>query len=106
MKKFWIDWVAISFAVVGIILMSLIYAPVEQFLNYNSVGEDVQAVLNVTCKPVIIATFFLMPDNKYMMLVGSIVLQGLVYFLIGKAVSVCVRIILRKKEASLGGPGS
>jgi len=80
--------------------MSCRIKPLEQFLNGNSLGEDVQAVLVVTCGPVMIATCFL---PEAMMSVGCFVLQGLMYFLIGKGVSVFLRIVLREKEASKCG---
>jgi hypothetical protein len=112
MKKFWTDWTAIGFTAVGIVLMAFTIAwrinPVEgsvipQFLKDNLVGEAVHLVLLITCMPVWCVTVFLMSDTYPACVVGMFFLQGLVYFLIGKAVSVCVRKLLRKKEASAHG---
>jgi len=112
MKQFWTDWIAIGFTAAGIILMAFTVAwrinPVEgsvipQFLKDNLAGEAVHLLLLITCMPVWFVAIFLIPDNYPACVVGMFFLQGLVYFLIGKAVSVCLRKLLRKKEDSAHG---
>jgi hypothetical protein len=119
MKKFWTDRIALGSAAVGMILMAFTLAwrinPVEQsvvprFLFDNPVGVAVFWVLFVTCMPVWIAGMILTamltggraPDwvpvwlTTAISVVGTISLQGLLYFLIGKGVSVCARRFLGK----------
>lgn len=113
MKRFWKDRIALAFAGTGIVLMvfTIIWRvnPVEgsvvpRFLTGSPVGEAVLWILFVTCMPVWIATVILgtavlgsdrnlewFPHWLHVLDVGMILLQGLVYFLLGKAVSLCVR---------------
>jgi hypothetical protein len=109
MKKFWTDWAAIGFAAVGIVLMAFTIAwrinPAEgsvipQFLKDNFAGEAVHLVLLITCMPVWCVAVLLISDTSSACVVAMFFIQGLVYFLIGKAVAVTVRKLLRKKEAS------
>ena len=106
MKKFWIDSTAIVFAMVGIVLMALTLAwrvnPAEgsvipQFLRDNVAGQAVHLLLLVTCMPVWFAAVLLLPANYPASVVRMIVLQAIVYFLIGKAVGVCFRRLFRKE---------
>ena len=114
MRGFWTDRTALSFAAAGMILMALTIAwrinPVEgsvvpRFLYDSALGRAVFWVLFVTCMPVFIAGMFLIRDGDCGWLpdwvpVGTItllLLQGVVYFLVGKVVSICARRFLRKK---------
>ena len=121
MIKFWKDRISIAFAATGIVLMifTVIWNinPVEgsvvpRFLTGNPIGMGVLWILFVTCMPVWMATVVLgtamlgsdrnpdwLPHWLNIFHVGMIVLQGLVYFLIGKAVSVCIRKFQGKQTA-------
>jgi hypothetical protein len=121
MKKFWKDWIAIWSAAVGMVLMAFTLAwrinPVEgsvvpRFLFDNPLGVAVFWVLFVTCMPVWIVGMMLtvivlgdpvpdwlsrwLPNWFYPSYLGVFMLQGAVYFLIGKGVSACVRRLRRK----------
>lgn len=123
MKQFWKDRIALGFAAAGVVLMVFTLAwrinPVEgsvvpDFLFNNPLGVAVFWVLFVTCMPVYIACMTLT-----VMLLGDpapewlgrwfpqwvladyclmFCLQGIVHFLFGKLVSVCVRKWLRPKD--------
>jgi hypothetical protein len=121
MKKFLKDWFAIAFAAAGMVLMALTLLwrinPVEgsvvpRFLTDNPAGMAVFWLLFITCMPVWMATLMLgtlilgsvrnpdwLPHWLNIFHVGMMVLQGLIYFLIGKAVSGCIRKFRRKKNA-------
>lgn len=116
MKKFWTDRIAVLTALVGIILMVLTIVwrinPVEgsvvpRFLTGNPVGGAVICVLLVTCMPVWIlsvsVTMLLpLPDHiQYVLACGAMLIaQGVVYFMIGKLISICVRRLSRRRESS------
>ena len=116
-KQFWKDRAALSFAAVGIVLMILTLMcrvnPVEQsvvrprFLEDTPTGMGILWVLLVTCMPVWIAILTLTEglglSSIPVFSLGAISLQGIVYFLIAKAVSFCVRKLWRKKRSLESG---
>jgi len=107
MKTFWTDRVAIVTTLVGIILMVLTIVwrinPVEgsvmpRFLTGNPVGIAVIFILLVTCMPawiVAVSVGMLLPfserTQEVLVYVSMLILQGVIYFMIGKLISVCVR---------------
>lgn len=116
MKRFWTDRIAIGTALVGIGLMILTIlwrinpaegSVVPRFLTSNPVGMGVMWVLLITCMPVWIAAVsltMLIPLSEYIqhgIACGlMIILQCIVYFLLGKLISLSVRKLLRRKESS------
>jgi hypothetical protein len=116
MRRFWIDRIAIGTALVGVGLMILTILwrinPVEgsvvpRFLTSNPVGMGVIWVLLITCMPVwsaAVSLTMLIPLSEYMQYGVAcglmIILQCIVYFLLGKLISLSVRKLLRKKESS------
>jgi hypothetical protein len=121
MKNFWKDRVALAFAVAGMVLMVLTIIwrvnPVEgsvipRFLTGNLVGMGVLWILLITCMPVWIVTTVLgtvilgsdrnldwFPHWLHVFDMARVLFQGIVYFLIGKLVSLCVRKLARGKAA-------
>ena len=113
---FWTDRIAIITALVGIVLMILTIVwrinPVEgsvvpDFLTGNPVGRGVIWVLVVTCMPVwiiAVALCMLLPLHEraqWMLSCGAmLVVQGIVYFMIGKLISLSVRRFKRRKLSS------
>ena len=123
MKKLWSDKVAITVALVGIVLMILTLlwrinpaegSVVPQFLTGNPVGMAVCWILFVTCMPVWIlcvtlySTFLHLPEGREYVAVciAMVVIQGIAYFMIGKLISLCVRQLSRRKEASNQSTGA
>ena len=112
-NKFWTDWTAIGLAVAGMVLMAFTIVwrinPVEgsvipDFLKNNVTGEAVLWILLISCMPVwtiTVALFMWFPgagQNQWALACGTmIVFQGILYFLIGKGVSVCLRALRRKR---------
>ena len=119
MKEFWTARIALGFAVVGVVLMALTIAwrinPVEgsvvpRFLTHNPIGIAIIWILLVTCIPVwifAVSLSLLLPLSdriQYLLACGwMLVFQAILYFLIGKLVSVCRRRLKRKNEASKQG---
>ena len=107
MKRFWTDKIAITTALVGVALMGLTIIwhinPVEgsvvpQFLTGNPIGVAVIWILLATCMLVWLPTVYLVTfipvaeQTQYVMACGiMILLQCMVYFMVGKLISVCVR---------------
>jgi hypothetical protein len=108
MQKFWTDRTALTFAAAGIVLMALTIAwrinPVEgsvvpRFLRDNPFGIAVFWMLFVACMPAFLAVMVLVRDGNVSWLpdwipvwhVSLLLLQGMVYFMIGKAVSAWTR---------------
>lgn len=112
-RTFWADRTALWFAAVGMVLMALTITwrinPVEgsvvpKFFFDNPIGLVAFWILFATCMPVFAAGMFLGATGFLdgapgwfpvlnLLLVG---LQGLVYFLMGKGVSVCSRRLFKK----------
>jgi hypothetical protein len=113
MRGFWTDRIAIVTALIGVGLMILTIVwrinPVEgsvvpRFLTGNPVGVAVIYVLVVTCMPVWILAVSLsmsvpLPEHgQYVLACGSmLIFQAVVYFMIGKLISICVRRFKKKK---------
>jgi hypothetical protein len=111
MKRFFVDWLALGFAVVGVLLMALTLTwrinPVEnsvmpRFLFNNAAGLALFWVLFVTCMPaycvalIAVVTLLGDPGPAWMPAVpvfkiAAFVVQVVVFFLVGKAVSWCWR---------------
>jgi len=74
------------------------------FLTGNSFGHVVIYALLVTCMPVFLALIVIPPlpiseNYEWIIVFGvMIVLQGLVYFLLGKLISQIVKLIARKRS--------
>jgi hypothetical protein len=116
MRRFWKDRTAITVALVGMGLMILTIVwrinPAEssvmpRFLTSNPVGVAVICVLLATCMPVwipVVSLTMLIPlseHTQYGVACGvMIVLQGILYFMMGKLISLCVRKLSRRKGAS------
>lgn len=115
-RNFWKDWIAISFAVTGMILMVLTMAwrinPVEgsvvpDFFHSNPIGQVLFWILLITSMPVFILTGSLpihFPGNEQtqrtLMCAAMAAIQGLQYFLIGKGASSGIRRLRRKRQPS------
>jgi hypothetical protein len=121
MKTFWKDRVAIAFAATGIVLMVLTVIwrvnPVEgsvvpRFITGSPVGRLVLCVLYVTCMSVWFHTDLLVgvmlgpaqhlvrsPRWLHKFDMAKVVLPGIMYLLIGKPVSLCVRKLAEKRSA-------
>ena len=111
MKTFWTDRIALVTSGIGIALMILTAVwrvnPVEgsvmpDFLSDNPFGEALLLVLIVTCMPVwiptvfsvvVLASFVGVPesDSFGMSNVAAVIVQGIVYFMFGKLISVWFR---------------
>ena len=116
MKRFWIDHIAIIAALVGIVLMALTIVwrvnPVEgsvipRFLTDNSVGMGILWVLLVTCMPVWILSVALIElislplRYEYIFACGAMLtIQGMLYFMIGKVISLCLEKLKRRSGSS------
>ena len=107
MKKFWTDRIALVTSGIGIALMILTAVwrvnPVEgsvmpDFLTGNPFGEALLYVLIVTCMPVwiptvfsvvVLASFVGIPESDGLVLSNgaAVIVQGIVYFMIGKLIS-------------------
>jgi hypothetical protein len=114
-KRFWTDRIAIGTALVGIGLMILTIlwrinpaegSVVPQFLTSNPVGMGVMWILLITCMPAWIAAVslsMLIPFSEpiqYGVACGlMMILQCIVYFLLGKLISLGGRKLLRRKES-------
>jgi hypothetical protein len=78
-----------------------------RFLHDHPLGIAGLWILLVTCMPVFILTMMLVRDGNFAWVPSWIplwnitlfLLQGIVYFLIGKAVSLCVRRLKRNKTS-------
>jgi hypothetical protein len=119
MKRFWTDRIAIGTALVGIGLMVLTIfwrinpaegSVVPKFLTSRPVGVGVMWVLLITCMPawfaaVSLSTLMPLSDHvQYGVACGlMIILQCIVYFLLGKLISLSGRKLLRRKESSNQG---
>ena len=116
MRQFWTDRIAIVTALVGagLMILTIIWrinpaegSVVPDFLTGNPVGVAVICVLVVTCMPAWILSVTLcmllpLPERMQWLLscATMLVIQGIVYFMIGKLISLCVRKFCRKKESS------
>jgi hypothetical protein len=116
MRRFWKDRTAITVALVGIGLMILTIvwrinpaesSVVPRFLTGNPVGIAVICVLLATCMPVwipVVSLTMFIPlsgHTHYGVACGiMIVLQGILYFMLGKLVSLGIRKLSRRKESS------
>ena len=107
MKTFWTDRIALVTSGIGIALMILTAVwrvnPVEgsvmpDFLTGNPFGEALLLVLIVTCMPVWIPTVFCVvvlasfvgfaeSDGLVFGNTAAVIVQGIVYFLVGKLIS-------------------
>src|SRR4030095_4128441 len=107
MKKFWTDRIALVTSGIGIALMILTAVwrvnPVEgsvtpDFLERSPFGEALLCVLLVTCMPVwiptvfsvvVLASFVGIPESDSLVLANgaAVIVQGIVYFMIGKLIS-------------------
>jgi hypothetical protein len=107
MKKFWTDRIALVTSGIGIALMILTAVwrvnPVEgsvtpDFLERSPFGEALLFVLLVTCMPVwiptvfsvvVLASFVGIPESDSLVLANgaAVIVQGIVYFMIGKLIS-------------------
>lgn len=100
MKRFWIDKTAVVTALVGVLLMALTLLwrinPVEgsvvpEFLTDNPIGLVVMLALFVTCMPVwilVMAVHMWLPlFSDEVAWDAMLVVQAMVYFLIGKLIS-------------------
>ena len=109
MKKFWTDRTALVTSGIGMALMILTVVwrvnPVEgsvavvpDFLEGNPFGEALLLVLIVTCMPVwiptvcsvvVLASFVGIPESDSLVLSNgaAVIVQGIVYFMIGKLIS-------------------
>jgi hypothetical protein len=119
MRRFWKDRIAIATALVGVGLMILTIiwrinpaegSVVPRFLTSNAAGVAVIYVLLATCMPVWIPAVSLtmlipLPEHiQYGLACGfMIILQCMVYFMIGKLISLCVRKLSRRKGSSNQG---
>ncbi len=113
MRRFWKDRIATATALVGVGLMILTIiwrinpaegSVVPRFLTSNAVGVAVIYVLLATCMPVWIPAVSLtmlihLPEHiQYGLACGfMIILQCMVYFMIGKLISLCVQKLSRRK---------
>ena len=116
MKRFWTDKIAITTALVGVALMGLTIIwhinPVEgsvmpRFLTGNPVGLAVICILLATCllvwlPTVSMVTFIPLSEQaQYVIACGvMLMLQCLVYFMVGKLISLCARKLSKKKKTS------
>ena len=118
MKKFWTDRIALVTSGIGIALMILTAVwrvnPVEgsvtpDFLEGNPFGQALLLVLLVTCMPVwipivfsvvVLASFFGVPESDSLELANAaaVIVQGLVFFMLGKLISVGVRRFRRERN--------
>jgi hypothetical protein len=119
MRIFWRDKIAIVSALIGVILMILTIAwrinPVEgsvmpSYLTGNFLGSAVICVLIATSVPSWVAilpftTLVSMLGITSDLLVGGtmILIQGVVYFMIGKLLSLCVKRFSIRKDSSNKG---
>ena len=107
MKTFWTDRIALVTSGIGMALMILTAVwrvnPVEgsvmpAFLTGNPFGEALLLVLIVTCMPVWIPTVFSVvtlasfvgfPESDGLVFgnTAAVIVQGIVYFLVGKLIS-------------------
>jgi len=107
MKKVWTDRIALVTSGIGIALMTLTAVwrvnPVEgsvmpDFLTGNPFGEALLLVLIVTCMPVWIPTVFCVvilasfvgfaeSDGLVLANGAAVIVQGIVYFMLGKLIS-------------------
>src|SRR5262245_43731642 len=111
MQKFWTDRTALVISGIGITLMILTAVwrvnPVEgsvmpDFLTGNPFGETLLYVLIVTCMPVwiptvfsvvVLASFAGVPESDSVGIANgaAVIVQGIVYFMFGKLISVWFR---------------
>ncbi len=117
MKKYWTDKVAIVSALIGIILMILTIVwhanPVEgsvmpSYLTGNILGQAVICILIATSFPAQIATypfymfFQMFGSTPDLLLIGiMILLQGVIYFMIGKLISLCMKKFINPSNKSI-----
>jgi hypothetical protein len=107
MKRFWSDRIALVTSGIGMALMIMTAVwrvnPVEgsvipDFLEDNPFGEALLLVLLVTCMPVWIPTVFSVvvlgsfvgfpESDSYVLANGAaVIVQGIVYFMLGKLIS-------------------
>ena len=101
-----------AFAGIVLMILTIIWRinPAEgsimpHFLTGNSFGHVVIYALLVTCMPIwflsaiVMTQFPISENNEWIILFGvMIVLQGLVYFLLGKLISKIVKLIARKRS--------
>jgi hypothetical protein len=113
MKNFWSDKIAIVTTLVGVGLMMLTIVwrinPVEgavipQFLTGNPVGVAVIFILLATCllvwlPAVSLVTFIPVSEQtQYVIACGIMIfLQCLLYFMVGKLISLCVRKLAKER---------
>ena len=107
MRSFLADRIALLTALVGVILMVLTIvwhinpaegSVVPDFLTGNPFGKAVFWILYVTCMPVWIAVIVICRDlpfpedtNYLLATVLMLMVQGVIYFLFGKLVSLTIR---------------
>jgi hypothetical protein len=115
MRKFWSGKIEFWTAFTGIVLMILTIiwrinpaegSIVPHFLTGNSLGHAVIYTLLVTCMPVwflavlVITRLPISENAQWTIACGMmIILQGLVYFLIGKLIARIVKLIARMGSA-------
>jgi hypothetical protein len=114
-KNIFSDKAAVSTAVVGVVLMAMTIVwrvnPAESsvvapFLSNTASGRVIHLILLVTCMPVWIAavsvvTLFVPHTAEYTHYLSyalMLVTQGLLFFAIGKLISVCKRAVARRLQ--------
>jgi len=114
LKNIFSDKAAVATAVVGVVLMALTIVwrvnPVEgsvvaPFLSNTASGRVIHLILLVTCMPVWIVvvsvvTLFVL-STEYIHYLGyalMLVTQGLLFFAIGKLISVCKRAVAKRLQ--------
>jgi hypothetical protein len=116
MRRFWKDRTAITVALVGagLMILTIIWrinpaesSIVPRFLTSNPAGVTVIYVLLASCMPVwipVVSLTMFIPFSEhaqYGIACGiMIVFQGILYFMLGKLVSLGARKLLKRRESS------
>ena len=111
LKQIFRDKMVLVSVVVGILLMILTIVwnvnPVEGsvvpgFIRNTLLGKVVLSILLVTCMPVwILVVFLTMPLQyipKYFIYSVMLVAQGILFFAIGKLISLCKKVVLNRSK--------
>ena len=114
MKKLPTDWIAVVTSGIGMVLMIMTVVwrvnPVEgsvvpDFLERNLFGEALLLVLLVTCMPVWIPTVFAgvvlfgeSDDGLALANVAVVIVQGLVYYVLGRLISIWAKSVRTKRN--------